>query len=131
MEHNIPTVKDLCMFWVIQMVSLGLDTITHFLAFESSFFRSSLGTWAYTTQTNVRKCSTFGFSPIQASNGVIFSTAFVGLRFRRYTAVDSGSAHNLGESLVSVNIHSTVSTSVLFIRSATPFCSGIFGTVSS
>ena len=57
--------------------------------------------------------------------------AMVGLRLRRYTAVESASAQNFFGKLALDNIERTASTSVLFILSATPFCWGVLGTVKS
>ena len=103
----------------------------HFFVFESSFCHSFLATWAYATHPNVRKWSTFDFLPNHGSNGVISLTVFVGFWFRKYTAVDNASAQNLCGSFASANIDCTDSTSVRFILLATPFCTGVFGTVSS
>ena len=44
-------------------------------------------------------------------------------------AVDKDSAHNLCGKFASMSIDLAVSTRVLFIRSATQFCSGVLGTV--
>ena len=80
---------------------------------------------------NTFRCSTIGLSPVQASYGVIPLTAFVGLRFLKYVAVDNASPQNLFGKFDSHNIDLTHSSNVLFILSATPFCSGVFGTVNS
>ena len=72
-----------------------------------------------------------GFTSFHALCGVIPSTALVGLRFLRYVAVASASAQNLCGSFESINIECTISTSVRFSLSATPFYLGVFGTVRS
>ena len=77
------------------------------------------------------KVSHIWFLPVQASKGVFPSTAVVGLRFCKYTAVDSASAQKQCGRLESASMDRTASTSVLFTLSATPFCSGVLGTVSS
>ena len=57
--------------------------------------------------------------------------AVVGLRFQTYEAVSRASAQNVLGNFESDNIAHTVSINIRFILSATPFCSGVLGTVHS
>ena len=47
------------------------------------------------------------------------------------TAVDKASGQNFCGNFASANVDLTVSTRALLLLSATPFCSGVYGTVNS
>ena len=69
------------------------------------------------------------FLPCHNSNGVLLDTADVGHLFQTWTSAAKHSAQNLLDKPDSSNISVILSDKVLFARSATPSCWGLFRTV--
>ena len=89
-----------------------------------------VGTCTHAVLPNTLRCDTSGFRSSHSSYGV-FVRSLVGLRLVRYTAQWSASAHSLSFSPLSNSWLRTLVRSVLILRSATPFCSGLYGAVGS
>ncbi|XP_058835639.1 uncharacterized protein LOC131692547 [Topomyia yanbarensis] len=86
----------------------------------------------YTFAPNTRSLFTFGFCSFQISNGVLLeSITLAGLRLVKNAAVWIAAPHNFLLTLLSSSIERVFSTSVRFIRSLAPFCSGVYGIVHS
>ena len=80
----------------------------------------------------IRRCERFGFCPFHFSNGDEVDL-FDGIIFRMYVEYATVSAQRLGGNLLllAYSIDLAISTSVLFSRSATPFCCGVYGALFS
>ena len=96
---------------------------------SSSFLRCGVVTFACAMQPNTRRCARCGFLPFQTSNGVRSPSAFVGKRFSKYTACRTASPQNLPDTFMLLRRDLAIAITVLFLRSTTPFCCGVYGTV--
>jgi hypothetical protein len=67
---------------------------------------------------------------LQACSGVVLDNALVGDLLFKYSAVFTASAQYFVFSPDSINIDFAFSTIVLFALSATPFCCGVYSTLS-
>ena len=72
----------------------------------------------------------FGFLPVNSSYGV-HAVRFWKHRFRVYPLVDNAYVHRFLGSLLSNNRHRAMSKLVLQLRSAVPFCCGVYGALRS
>lgn len=88
------------------------------------------GTWTWETQTKTWKYLSDGVTPLHASSGVISLTAKVGLRFRTCTVQLTGSGHKVFGICFYESMLWTIFIMVLFFRSATPFCCGLYAAVN-
>ena len=79
-------------------------------------------------QPHTCKCFKLGFQPFHSSNGVL-GTALDGTLFKTYTAVFKPSLYKDKDKFVLLIMLRTMSISVRFLLSATPFCCGVPGIV--
>lgn len=100
----------------------------HVRYFGSNLVRFSFGMYAIAIHPKIRRCDKSCWLPLHNSSGV-FSQEFFGSRLTTYAAVRTASAQNLVGNLASNSIQRAFSTKVLFIHSATPSCSGLYGIV--
>lgn len=70
-------------------------TKMHLMAFESSFFLSSFGTWVKALEPKNLKLLNVGLRPNKASNGVLKSRLFVGHLFFKYIVIFIASSQKL------------------------------------
>jgi len=88
------------------------------------------GIWAYDRHPNTLKCSTTGFTPHHASCRVMSFTAKVGLLLNTYIAQVTASGQKFFGIFFSDSMLLTKFITVLFFRSATPFCCGVYAAVN-
>jgi hypothetical protein len=70
------------------------------------------------------------FRPVNSSSGVLLGIFFDDLRLIIVQTAETASAHSDGSRDVSIRKHLTISNIVLFFRSATPLCCGVYGCVN-